>query len=155
MLAGRPDGSVTLLSVGFLTNLDALLRSGPDEASPLDGVGLVRRKVKEWACMGGRFPASVESGEFNLATYPEATAYVLFHWPTPAMFSGFEIGVRVKTGARLIREHPPAGSPVSRAYLESPGARTGRAGTRRPRSTPCAAWSTTARPTSPRSPAGT
>jgi inosine-uridine nucleoside N-ribohydrolase len=121
VLAGRPDGSVTLLSVGFLTNLDALLRSGPDEASPLDGVELVRRKVKEWACMGGRFPASVESGEFNLATYPEATAYVLSHWPTPAMFSGFEIGVRVKTGARLIREHPPAGSPVSRAYLEYTG----------------------------------
>ena len=121
VLAARPDASVTLLSVGFLTNLDALLRSGPDEVSPLDGVELVRRKVKEWVCMGGRFPASVENGEFNLATYPEATAYVLAHWPTPAMFSGFEIGVRVKTGARLIREHAPATSPVSRAYLEYTG----------------------------------
>ena len=66
----------------------------------LDGEELVRRKVRHWACMGGRFPASVESGEFNLATYPEATAYVLAHWPTPVMFSGFEIGARVKTGAR-------------------------------------------------------
>jgi inosine-uridine nucleoside N-ribohydrolase len=121
VLAGRPDRSVTMLSVGFLTNLDALLRSGPDEASPLEGVELVRRKVKEWACMGGRFPASVDDGEFNLATYPEATAYVLAHWPTPAMFSGFEIGARVKTGARLIREQAPASSPVSRAYLEYTG----------------------------------
>ena len=121
VLAGRPDGSVTMVSVGFLTNLDALLRSGPDEKSPLDGVELVRRKVKQWVCMGGRFPASTESGEFNLATYPEATAYVLAHWPTPSVFSGFEIGVQVKTGARLIREHPPATSPVSRAYLEYTG----------------------------------
>ena len=110
-----------MVSVGFLTNLDALLRSGPDEDSPLDGVELVRRKVKQWVCMGGRFPASTENGEFNLATYPEATAYVLAHWPTPSVFSGFEIGVQVKTGARLIREHPPATSPVSRAYLEYTG----------------------------------
>jgi inosine-uridine nucleoside N-ribohydrolase len=121
VLAGRPDGSVTVLSVGFLTNLDALLRSGPDAASPLDGVELVRRKVKEWVCMGGRYPASVDGGEFNLATYPEATAYVLAHWPTPATFSGFEIGARVKTGARLMREHSPEASPVARAYLEYTG----------------------------------
>jgi inosine-uridine nucleoside N-ribohydrolase len=121
VLAGRPDRSVTMISVGFLTNLDGLLRSGPDQASPLDGKELVRRKVKEWACMGGRYPASVDDGEFNLATYPEETAYVLAHWPTPAMFSGFEIGARVKTGARLIREHAPASSPVSRAYLEYTG----------------------------------
>ncbi|HEY7509348.1 MAG TPA: nucleoside hydrolase, partial [Vicinamibacteria bacterium] len=118
VLAGRPDGSVTMLSVGFLTNLDALLRSAPDEVSPLDGVELVGRKVKQWVCMGGRFPESTGNGEFNLATYPEATAYVLAHWPTPSVFSGFEIGAAVKTGARLIREHPPATSPVSRAYLE-------------------------------------
>jgi hypothetical protein len=121
VLAGRPDGSVTMLSVGFLTNLDALLRSAPDEVSPLDGVELVGRKVKQWVCMGGRFPESTGNGEFNLATYPEATAYVLAHWPTPSVFSGFEIGAAVKTGARLIREHPPATSPVSRAYLEYTG----------------------------------
>jgi inosine-uridine nucleoside N-ribohydrolase len=121
VLAGRPDGSVTMVSVGFLTNLDALLRSGPDQASPLDGVELVRRKVKQWVCMGGRFPSSEDRGEFNLATYPEATAYVLAHWPTPSVFSGFEIGARVKTGERLIREHDPAKSPVSRAYLEYTG----------------------------------
>jgi inosine-uridine nucleoside N-ribohydrolase len=121
VLGGRPDGSVTMVSVGFLTNLDLLLRSGPDEASPLDGVELVRRKVRQWVCMGGRFPASSENGEFNLATYPEATAYVLAHWPTPSVFSGFEIGAQVKTGARLVREHPPATSPVSRAYLEYTG----------------------------------
>ena len=121
VLAQAADGSVTLLSVGFLTNLDALLRSGPDALSPLDGVELVRRKVKRWVCMGGRFPQSTGNGEFNLATYPEATAYVLAHWPTPSVFSGFEIGAVVKTGARLIREHPVAESPVSRAYLEYTG----------------------------------
>lgn len=121
VLAVRPDHSVVMVSVGFLTNLEALLRSGPDEWSPLDGVELVRRKVKEWSCMGGRFPASGEPGEFNLATYPEATAYVIGRWPTPVTFAGFELGARVKTGARTIRERDPAMSPVARAYLEYTG----------------------------------
>jgi purine nucleosidase len=121
VLAGRPDRSVVMVSVGFLTNLQALLASGPDEASPLDGAELVRRKVREWSCMGGRYPASDEHGEFNLATYPEATAYVLGHWPTPVTFAGFELGVQVLTGARLIRERDPARNPVARAYLEYTG----------------------------------
>ena len=121
VLAGRPDLSVRMVSVGFLTNLEALLASGPDEASPLGGVELVRRKVREWSCMGGRYPSSDEHGEFNLATYPEATAYVLGHWPTPVTFAGFELGVQVMTGARLVRERDPARNPVARAYLEYTG----------------------------------
>jgi inosine-uridine nucleoside N-ribohydrolase len=121
ILAGRPDGSVVMISVGFLTNLDALLESGPDELSPLDGVELVRKKVKHWACMGGRYPSSGEGSEFNLATYPEATAYVLGHWPTPATFSGGELGEKILTGARLMKKYEPARSPVARAYREYTG----------------------------------
>jgi len=121
VLAGRPDGSVVMISVGFLTNLDALLQSGPDELSPLDGVELVRKKVKHWACMGGRYPSSGDGSEFNLATYPEATAYVLAHWPTPVTFSGGELGEKVLTGARLMKKYDPARSPVSRAYKEYTG----------------------------------
>src|SRR5207249_6343025 len=75
VLAGRLDQSVVMISVGFLTNLAALLESGPDELSPREGVELVRRKVKRWSCMGGRYPSSGERGEFNVATYAEATAY--------------------------------------------------------------------------------
>jgi inosine-uridine nucleoside N-ribohydrolase len=121
VLAGRPDGSVVMISVGFLTNLEALLQSGPDELSPLDGVELVRKKVKHWSCMGGRFPSSGDGSEFNLATYPEATAYVLGRWPTPVTFSGGELGEKVLTGARLIKKYGPARNPVSRAYLEYTG----------------------------------
>jgi len=121
VLAGRPDGSVVMISVGFLTNLDALLESGPDELSPLDGVELVRKKVKHWACMGGRYPTSGDGSEFNLATYPEATAYVLAHWPTPVTFSGGELGEKILTGARLMKKHDPARNPVARAYREYTG----------------------------------
>jgi inosine-uridine nucleoside N-ribohydrolase len=121
VLAGRPDGTVVVISVGFLTNLEALLASGPDELSPLDGVELVRKKVKHWSCMGGRFPTSGEGSEFNLATYPEATAYVLAHWPTPVTFAGAELGEKVLTGARLMKKYPATRSPVARAYREYTG----------------------------------
>ena len=121
VLASRPDQSVVMISVGFLTNLEDLLVSGPDDLSPLDGLELVRRKVKLWSCMGGRYPSSGEQGEFNFATYPEATAYVLGHWPTPVMFSGGELGEKVLTGARLMKKYDPARHPVARAYLEYTG----------------------------------
>jgi inosine-uridine nucleoside N-ribohydrolase len=121
VLAGRPDQSVVMITVGFLTNLAALLESAPDDLSPLGGVELVRRKVKQWSCMGGRFPSSGEGSEFNLATYPEATAYVLGHWPTPVTFSGFEVGEKVMTGARLMRRDAAARSPIARAYREYTG----------------------------------
>jgi inosine-uridine nucleoside N-ribohydrolase len=71
--------------------------------------------------MGGRFPSSGEQGEFNLASYPEATAYVLSHWPTPVMFAGFEVGEKVLTGVRLMRKFEGARSPVAMAYREYTG----------------------------------
>ena len=37
VLAASPPRSVTIASVGLLTNLELLLRSGPDAHSPLDG----------------------------------------------------------------------------------------------------------------------
>ena len=117
VLAGRPDHSVVMISVGFLTNLADLLASAPDDLSPADGVELVRNKVKAWVCMGGRYPQA-EQGEFNFATYPEATAEVLARWPTPVTFSGGELGEKVMTGARLLKKFDPAKNPVARAYRE-------------------------------------
>lgn len=104
ILAAQPDASVTLVSVGFLNNLKDLLDSRPDSLSPLDGEALVRRKVRLWSCMGGMFPnGRFENGdgEYNVCRDTVASIRALHDWPTPIVFSGFEIGVRIKTGARL------------------------------------------------------
>ncbi len=61
--------------------------------------------------MGGKFP---EGREANLINDGRAAAYAIEHWPTPIIFSGWEIGQEIMTGAKL-REAPP-GSPVRRAY---------------------------------------
>jgi len=97
VLASQPDGGVVFISVGQLTNFRNLLRTQGDAASPLGGPELVRRKVKLWVCMGGRFPKGREA---NLVHDGPAAAHAIAQWPTPIVFSGWEIGARVLTGGR-------------------------------------------------------
>ncbi len=116
-LAAADDRSVTIISIGFLVNLAELLQSQPDSNSPLTGSELVRRKVKQLVVMGGRFPKSdPNQGEYNFAAQgggPD-TRYVMEHWPTPILFSGFEIGETIRTGTTLAIL--PSSDPVRRAY---------------------------------------
>ena len=117
VLADQEDGSVTIVTVGFLTNLAALLDSPADKFSPLTGPELVKAKVKQWVVMGGVFPAGQfenGEGEYNLRVTPDATQQVINHWPTPVVFSGYEIGEPVHTGAKLAEIDPA--SPVRRGY---------------------------------------
>ena len=46
VLSEQPDTSVVIISVGYLTNIAALLQSEPDEYSNLNGFELVNKKVK-------------------------------------------------------------------------------------------------------------
>jgi len=111
VLAGQPDGAVTIISVGQLTNFRNLLQTKADEHSKVPGPELVRQKVKLWVCMGGAFP---EGREANFRHDGPASAYAVAHWPTPIVFSGAEIGVEILTGGRLAEL--PETSPVRRAY---------------------------------------
>jgi inosine-uridine nucleoside N-ribohydrolase len=97
-LASQPDNSVLIVTVGFLTNLEGLLKSGPDSISSLSGLELVRKKVKKYVAMAGVFP---EGREFNVYIDSTASKYVFQNWPTPILFSGFEIGEKLMTGHRL------------------------------------------------------
>ena len=53
VLAAADDHSVVIAAIGFLTNLAGLLRSSPDQHSPLSGYELVARKVRRIAYQGG------------------------------------------------------------------------------------------------------
>ncbi|WP_417915102.1 nucleoside hydrolase [Candidatus Electronema sp. JM] len=110
-LAAQPDQSVTVVSVGYLTNLRNLLQSKPDAVSPLDGQELVRRKTARLVCMGGQYPSG---REWNFHRDAEAAAYVAAHWPTPIIFAGFELGKDIVTGAALRRL--PENNPIRRSY---------------------------------------
>jgi len=115
LLADAPDRSVTIVGIGFLTNLDSLLRSPGDAIDARDGVALVRAKVRSLVLMGGRHP----SGSDHNFTYPGARAaasYVIGHWPdeqAPMVFSGYEIGAHIVTGTAYAQAPP---SPMRRCY---------------------------------------
>lgn len=98
ILSQQPDSSVTIVTVGFLTNLGDLLVSQPDSFSPLTGIDLVRRKVKHLVSMAGKFP---EGWEFNVKMDSIASQYTFDHWPTPILFTGYEIGDKIFTGKSL------------------------------------------------------
>jgi hypothetical protein len=117
LLSAEADRSVTIVTVGFLTNLRNLLDSRPDEYSKLDGEALVKQKVKQWVCMGGIFPDGRfpdGQGEYNLMWDTAASVRAINDWPTPVVFSGFGIGAAIKVGARL--GQTPERNPVRACY---------------------------------------
>jgi pyrimidine-specific ribonucleoside hydrolase len=99
VLYSQPDTSVTLVTVGFLTNLAGLLESGADSICPLSGRDLILKKVKKLVSMAGRFPSG---SEFNVHIDSTASVYVFENWPTPVIFTGFEIGEKIHTGLRVM-----------------------------------------------------
>jgi inosine-uridine nucleoside N-ribohydrolase len=113
LLAAAEDQSVTIVSIGSLTNLRDLLVSGADAASPLDGAALAARKVRLLTAMGGAYPCGFR--ECNFEYDVAATQVVVNYWPTPIVFCGFEVGETILTGPRLISETPPE-NPVRVAY---------------------------------------
>ncbi len=98
-LSSQPDNSVTIVTVGFLTNLSNLLKSGPDDVSPLSGADLVKQKVKLLVSMAGKFP---QGREYNVYMDSTASDYVFNNWPGEIIFTGFEIGWEIRTGLKLI-----------------------------------------------------
>lgn len=99
-LASQPDHSVTILTVGFFSNLSDLLKSGPDKFSELAGLDLIKTKVRLLVAMAGAFP---EGNEFNVNKAPLASVHVFDQWPTPVIFSGFEIGSKIFTGSKVAK----------------------------------------------------
>ncbi|KAI3331775.1 inosine/uridine-preferring nucleoside hydrolase [Xylariaceae sp. AK1471] len=114
VLADAEDRSVTIASIGFLENLSGLLNSTADRFSPLAGPDLITTKVAELVVMGGEYPSG---HEFNFwGDNPLTTAHVVRSWPGEVVFSGFEMGINVSSGSRLITQGP-SDDPVRHAYL--------------------------------------
>lgn len=96
LLAARPDGSVTFAQVGFFSNFARLLDSPPDKHSPLAGRDLIAKKVKLLSIMAGAFQTvnhDTRHLEYNVVKDIPAAQNLAKNWPTPIVWSGFEIGV--------------------------------------------------------------
>jgi inosine-uridine nucleoside N-ribohydrolase len=118
VMSQQPDHSVVLVSIGPFRNLANFLRSKPDAISPLSGRELIEKKVKLLSSMGGIFKPTVDLNlgtgkidhcdpatytEFNIVEDLPSAQYVARNWPTPIVFSGFEIGEPIKVDAAVVR----------------------------------------------------
>jgi Inosine-uridine preferring nucleoside hydrolase len=95
-LASQPDHTVVIAQVGFSTNLARLLESPPDEYSSLNGRELIAKKVKLLSLMAGAFQTIVSNRhylEYNLVKDIPSARKLAEGWPTPLVYSGFEIGI--------------------------------------------------------------
>jgi len=101
ILSAEPDHSVTIVTVGFLTNLANLLDSKADKYSRLSGRELIGKKVSHLVSMAGWFP---KGREYNVFIDSLASAKVFLNWPTPVVYSGGEIGRQIITGKQLIAD---------------------------------------------------
>jgi len=113
-LAGEPDGAVTLIQVGFSTNLAGLMQSAPDRYSNLGGLELIKKKVRLLTVMAGNFAAS--KPEYNVMTDVPAATKLFESWPTDIYVSGFEVGSAILFPAASIEHDFPADNPVAQAY---------------------------------------
>ena len=123
VLSKEKDGAVVIVQVGFSTNLARLLDSAADDASPLAGRALVKRKVRLLSMMGGAFPEG--KPEYNIETDIASAKKLFAEWPTRIVASGFEIGNMVVYPASSIlkdygyvADHPLAES--YREYMKMP-----------------------------------
>ena len=97
-LAAQPDHSVVLVVVGQQTNAARLLQSKPDEYSKLNGLDLIKRKVKMLSVMAGEFVKSGEKGyhngrpEWNVKLDIPAARVVMQEWPTLMVVCPYKLG---------------------------------------------------------------
>ena len=121
ILMQQEDRSVTIVTVGYMTNLRDLLKL-PAGDGKRGGAELVKTKVKLWVCMGGNFIGNppkddLKLGNNNFTFDAPAAHYAIHNWPGPIMFVGREVasvpsGVRV--GENL--KNTPMSNPVRVAY---------------------------------------
>jgi hypothetical protein len=103
LLKSQADGSVVIISVGFLNNLHDLLKDP-------EGFELVKSKVKLLAIMGG-----LHNDGFNLSRHDlvDQSQYVFENWPGTLVTT--HVGGDMITGETLTST-TPVYNPVRRAY---------------------------------------
>ncbi len=113
-LSDADDNSVKIVTIGYMTNLAALLKSPADEISELTGAELIDKKVNEWVCMGGNFPDDPAYDNVNFTRDLDNALYCLRHYKGRITFVGREIGHNIFVGNEFKTLKMP--NPLYRSY---------------------------------------
>jgi len=98
-LEGSPDDSVTIVTIGFLTNMEQLLDASPE---------LIEAKVNRLVVMGGN-GSDFRAEEHNVLFWPNSATTISTSWPTPITAIGVDVSGGVVTASnsgRLAADHP-------------------------------------------------
>lgn len=129
VLSQQSDDSVVILQTGFFSNLAALLDTPGDSFSPLTGRELVKRKARFLSVMAGAFQSIGTNShycEYNVVNDIPAAQKVARDWPTPIVWSGFEVGLAVPYPAISIERdfsyvsHHPTAEAYKAYFLNKP-----------------------------------
>lgn len=116
LLHAAADQNVVIVVIGSQTCIHLLLASPADPEGDgsigRTGRQLIEAKVRTLVIMGGNF-IDPNHREHNIALDVEAAQAVAHSWPTPIVYSGFEIGRPVMTGGAMTN---PETNPVAKAY---------------------------------------
>lgn len=93
VLGSQPDGSVTVIQVGFSTNLARLIEQP-------GGARLAAQKVRLLSLMAGDFEG--RGPEYNVKEDIPSARTLAASWPGPMVWSGFEVGRTIKFPAASI-----------------------------------------------------
>lgn len=125
-LAESEDNTVVVCQVGFSTNLADLIESPADAISPLTGVELVQKKVRLLSVMAAAFEKIPDRNSGEPKRYREYNVFkdipsarrLFSQWPTPILWSGFEIGLNLTYPHESIERdyNYVAHHPVAEAY---------------------------------------
>ena len=92
---------IGIIELGPLCNVNALLKSEPDEFSPLNGIEIVKEKVEKMYLMGCRFFAGdgndALEAEWNIEQDIDGASFVMQNFPSEIIVCPFETGERVTT----------------------------------------------------------
>lgn len=99
---------VSIATTGYLTNIEALLKSGADEYSPLTGAQLIADKVRALHITGGTYSEGFDNNFGAYANTVEAADYCFSSWPSdvPMIIYTNDLGANITTGLQLSGEDP-------------------------------------------------
>ena len=97
-----------ICAIGPLTNISALLESGPDEISGMSGMELVRTKCEKIVLMAGAFKENSEGhrhAEWNVVCDIAAAKKVIEDSPVPVVTLPYEAGEDMITGIPITEKY--------------------------------------------------
>jgi len=100
ILSENADTSIVIVTVGPLANIKNLIESQPDYLSEYNGKELIEKKVKKFVIMGGQFPEGLKEWNFD-GNMQGITKFVIQNINVPIIFTGYEVGVNIRTGQSI------------------------------------------------------